>query len=144
VHIHTEKIKVLTTADEIAIDITPQVVEVIERSKIKHGHLLVYTTHTSSGLTVTEGIPCLEADMIAFFKKLAPVEADYRHRRYLDFDGRVGFNAEDHLKSILANYQVSFAVEEGKLVKGSRQTIYFLEFDGPLERTVVVQIMGDR
>ena len=143
-HIHTEKLKVLTTGDELAIDITPQVMEVVERSGVQHGRLLVYTTHTSSGLTVTEGIPCLEADMIAFFQKLAPVEGDYRHRRYLDFDGRIGFNAEDHLKSVLAGYQVNFAILDGSVIKGGRQTIYFLEFDGPLERTVVVQVLGEK
>ena len=143
-HIHTEKLKVLTRDDEAAVDITPLMLEVVQRSGVKHGRVLVYTTHTSSGLTVTEGIPCLEADMIAFFDKLAPVEGDYRHRRYLDFDGRIGFNAEDHLKSVLAGYQVHFAILDGEVIKGGRQTVYFLEFDGPLERTVVVQVMGDK
>ncbi|HEB85300.1 MAG TPA: YjbQ family protein [Bacteroidetes bacterium] len=141
--IHTETLKVITPADEVAVDITPLVVEVVQRSGVRHGRVLVYTTHTSSGLTVTEGIPCLEADLMSFFDKLAPVEGDYRHRRYLDFDGRIGFNAEDHLKSVLAGYQVHFAVVDGAIVKGGRQTIYFLEFDGPLERTVVVQVMGE-
>lgn len=143
-HIHTEKLKVLTTADEIAVDITERILEVVKSSGVQHGHLLVYTTHTSSGLNVTEGLPCLEADLIAFFQELVPVEHDYRHRRYLDFDGRIGFNAEDHLKSVLANYQANFAIVEGKVIKGGRQTIYFLEFDGPLERTVVVQVMGEK
>jgi len=28
-------------------------------------------------------------------------------------------------------------------VRGSRQTIYFMEYDGPLERTYVIQVLGE-
>jgi secondary thiamine-phosphate synthase enzyme len=101
------------------------------------------TCHTSSGLLVTEGIPCLEEDILTHFARLLPEDADYHHRRYLDFDGRVGFNAETHLKSILGGIQCSFPIENGKIVRGSRQTIYFMEYDGPLERTYLVQVLGE-
>ena len=59
------------------------------------------------------------------------------------FDGGGGFNAETHLKSIMGGIQCSFPIEDGKVVRGSRQTIYFMEYDGPLERTYMVQVLGE-
>ena len=60
----------------------------------------------------------------------------------LDFDGRLGFNAGDHLKSILSGVSCLFPVENGKIVRGSRQKAYFVEYDGPLARTVLIQVLA--
>jgi secondary thiamine-phosphate synthase enzyme len=141
--IKLEKVKVQSRKAEEAIDITPQVDELVAKSGVKNGLVNVMTCHTSSGLLVTEGLPCLEEDILTHFARLLPEDADYHHRRYLDFDGRVGFNAETHLKSILGGIQCSFPIENGKIVRGSRQTIYFMEYDGPLERTYMVQVLGE-
>src|SRR5574341_1478198 len=86
-----------------------------------------------------------EIDMLAHLERLAPRNPQaytYWHNRYLDFDGRLGFNAGDHLKSLIAGYFAYFPVRGGKILKGSRQTIYFAEFDGPLSRECVVQVIG--
>ena len=143
-----ERIEVQTQKDMEMIDITPAVEQVIAASGVKNGLVLVMTTHTTSGLLVTEGIDCLERDVLAHLERLAPKEPPpgsygYWHNRYLDFDGRLGFNAGDHLKSILTGVNCLFPVEDGKLVRGSRQCVYFVEFDGPLARTVVVQVFGE-
>jgi secondary thiamine-phosphate synthase enzyme len=140
--IKLERIQVQTRKAEEALDITPQVDEVIRRSGIKQGLVNVMTTHTSSGLLVTEGIPCLEEDILTHLARLMPEDQDYHHRRYLDYDGRLGFNADAHLKSVLGGISCTFPVEDGKMVRGSRQTIYFMEYDGPLLRTYVVQLLG--
>ncbi|MFQ5648910.1 MAG: secondary thiamine-phosphate synthase enzyme YjbQ [bacterium] len=137
-----EKLKVQTRRSEEAINITPEVEKVVTESGVQDGLVNVMTLHTSSGLTVTEGIPCLEEDIMDYLARIVPEEDNYHHRRYLDFDGRLGFNADAHIKSVLAGMNAMFAVQGGKLVKGSRQTIYFLEFDGPLERSYCVQILG--
>ena len=141
--IKLEKLKVQSRKAEEAINITPQVEELVVKSGVRNGLVNVMTCHTSSGLLVTEGIPCLEEDILTHFARLLPEDENYHHRRYLDFDGRVGFNAETHLKSILGGIQCSFPIENGKVVRGSRQTIYFMEYDGPLERTYMVQVLGE-
>jgi secondary thiamine-phosphate synthase enzyme len=141
--IELQRVKVQTRKAEEAIDITSQVEELVEKSAVRNGLVNVMTCHTSSGLLVTEGIPCLEEDIFTHFARLLPEGEDYHHRRYLDFDGRVGFNAETHLKSIIGGIQCSFPIENGKIVRGSRQTIYFMEYDGPLERTYLVQLLGE-
>lgn len=141
--IKLERIKVQSRKSEEAINITPVVDEVVRKSGVRNGLVNVMNMHTSAGLLVTEGIPCLEEDILTHFARLVPEDEDYHHRRYLDYDGRLGFNADAHLKSVLGGVSCSFPIEEGKVVRGSRQTIYFMEYDGPLERTYVVQVLGE-
>lgn len=141
--IKLEKFLVQSHKEVEAVNITPLVEDFVEKSGIKNGIVNIYNQHTSAGIVVTEGIPCLEEDIGTFLEKLVPEEGNYLHRRYLDFDGRVGFNAPMHLKSILTGYTASFPIVDGKIVKGSRQTVYFMEFDGPLQRTVTIQVMGE-
>jgi len=141
--IKLERVRLQTRKAEEAINITAQVEEIVAASGVRHGLVNVLTTHTSSGLLVTEGLPCLEEDVLTHLARLFPEDQNYHHRRYLDFDGRLGFNAEAHLKSVVGGISCTFPIEDGKLVKGSRQTIYFMEYDGPLERTFLVQVLGE-
>ncbi len=141
--IKLERVKVQSRKAQEAINITPKVDEVAEKSGIIDGLVNILTCHTSSGLLVTEGTECLEEDILTHLSRICPEEADYHHHRYLDFDGRLGFNAEAHLKSIVGGIQCMFPIEGGKVVRGSRQTIYFMEYDGPLERTYLIQVLGE-
>jgi secondary thiamine-phosphate synthase enzyme len=141
--IKLERVKVQTRQSEEAINITQKVDEVVRSSGVKNGVVNVMTLHTSSGLLVTEGIPCLERDILKHLSRLFPEDGDYHHRRYLDYDGRLGFNADAHLKSVVGGISCFFPIENGEVVRGSRQAIYFMEYDGPLERTYVIQILGE-
>ncbi len=125
------------------IDITPEVVRVVAETGVREGMVNVLTMHTSSGIIVTEGLPCLEEDVVNHLSRLCPSEGDYLHRRYLDIDGRIGFNADAHLKSVLGGISACFPITGGQMVKGGRQTIYFAEYDGPLSREYVVQVLGE-
>lgn len=125
------------------LDITTEVESAIVQSGVKNGMAFVLTMHTSSGIIVTEGLPCLEKDVLANLEKLAPDDGNYYHNRYLEIDGRVAFNAGAHLKSVLGGYNAFFPISDGKIVKGSRQRIYFAEYDGPLCRNYCIQIMGE-
>jgi secondary thiamine-phosphate synthase enzyme len=140
--IKLEKIKVQTRKSEELINITPEIERIVTSAGVQNGLVNVMTTHSSSGLLVTEGIPCLEEDILTHLSRLFPENGDYHHRRYLDYDGRLGFNAPSHLKSVVGGISCSFPIENGTLVRGSRQTIYFVEYDGPLERTYMVQVLG--
>lgn len=144
-----ERIEVQSRRDMEMIDITDQVERVVAASGVHSGMVYVMTCHTSSGLLVTEGVECLERDVLAHLERLAPKDPPegsyhYWHNRYLDYDGRLGFNAGDHLKSILGGVQCFFPVENGRVVRGGRQRVYFVEYDGPLARTVLIQVMGSQ
>lgn len=140
------EITVQSRAEREMVDITDQVEEVIQQSGVQNGMVQVLTLHTSAGIVVTEGIECLEMDILDQLERLAPDRPEgygYHHNRYLDYDGRLGFNAGAHLKSVLGGYNACFPIAAGKVVRGSRQHIYFAEYDGPLARQVVVQVLGE-
>ena len=143
-----ERIEVQSRKDMEMIDITPEVDRVVSESGLENGVVIAMTAHTSAGVLVTEGIECLERDVLAHLERLAPKEPpegsySYWHNRHLDYDGRLGFNAGDHLKSILGGVNCLFPVENGKVVRGNRQRVYFVEYDGPLARTVFIQVLGE-
>jgi secondary thiamine-phosphate synthase enzyme len=141
--IKLEKLTIQSRLEQELIDITAQVEQTVRESGVSNGLVNVITLHTSSGILVTEGLECLERDVLAYLARLAPEEGDYWHMRYLDIDGRLGFNAGAHLRSILSGYFAMFPIADGRLVKGGRQRIYFAEYDGPLSRKVVIQVLGD-
>jgi len=146
--IQLHRIEVISRKDMEMIDITPQVEKLVESSGASKGIVFVSTAHTTSGIVVTEGVECLERDIPAHLERLAPKEPPegtygYYHNRLLDFDGRLGYNAADHLKSVIGGIQTFFPIENGKVVRGGRQKVYFVEYDGPLARTVFIQIMGE-
>ncbi len=146
--IQLNRIEVVSRKELEMIDITPEVDRLVEASGAGQGVVMITTAHTTSSIVVTEGVWCLELDIPAHLERLAPKVPPegtygYYHNRYLDFDGRLGYNAADHLKSVLGGIQAFFPIEDGKVVRGGRQRVYFVEYDGPLARTVFIQILGE-
>lgn len=138
-----KRLEIQTKKDKELIDITEKVEEAVRESGIREGIATILTLHTSSGIIVTEGLPCLEMDVLNHLETLAPDTGNYYHNRYLDIDGRLGFNAGAHLKSVLGGINAFFPIASGEIVKGSRQRIYFAEYDGPLSREYCVQVIGE-
>jgi secondary thiamine-phosphate synthase enzyme len=138
-----KQIGIQTRQEEEMVDITEEVKKVVRESGVKEGLVNVLTLHTSTGLTVNEGISCLERDILELLEKLVPQEGDYHHARYLDFDGRLGVNAYCHLRGCLLGINTFFPIHNGEMVIGLRQTIYFVEFDGPQYRSYAVQVLGE-
>jgi secondary thiamine-phosphate synthase enzyme len=145
--IQLHRIEIVSRKEMEMIDITPEMDRLVEASGAKQGIVLVTTAHTTSGIVVTEGVECLERDIPAHLERLAPKDPPigsygYYHNRLLDFDGRLGYNAGDHLKSVIGGIQTFFPIEDCKVVRGGRQRVYFVEYDGPLARMVFIQIIG--
>jgi secondary thiamine-phosphate synthase enzyme len=144
----SQTIEVISHKEFEMIDITPNVEGFLRECGIAHGMVFIMTAHTTSSIVVTEGVECLERDIPLHLERLAPKVPEpgtfgYYHNRLLDFDGRLGFNAGDHLKSVLGGVSAMFAIQNGTLLKGSRQRVYFVEYDGPLARTIFVHVMGE-
>ena len=132
-----------THKEKEIIDITSEVEKLVRESAVQEGLVNVYIEHTSAGLGVTEGLWDVKEDIFKYLDQLAPSTGDLRHKRYLEQDGRLGVNPQAHMKSLICGYHVSFPIHKGKIIKGSRQSICFLEFDGPLYRYYNVQILGE-
>jgi secondary thiamine-phosphate synthase enzyme len=124
------------------VNITEQVKELVQESGVKSGTVFILSMHTTTGITVNEGIPDLEIDIEEFLYRTVSESHNYYHARYLPSDGQMAVNATSHLRGMLLGFQTFFPIENGEMVCGSRQTIYLVELDGPQSRDYVVQIMG--
>jgi len=140
---YTKRIGIQTKDFQDIINVTDYVKQAVKDSGIANGILYVMTMHTTTGITVNEDAECIRRDILTLFKRLVPEEGDYRHARYLDFDGRLGVNAPSHLRSVIAGNHTVILLQDGKLVVGQRQSIFFLEFDGPQHREFVITIIGE-
>ena len=138
-----ETITILTHAETELINITPEVRGIVEKSGIKNGTVFILSRHTTTGITVNEGLPDLEMDIAELITHLVPEKNSYHHARVLHSDGQNAINAVAHLRGALLGFEVFFPIENGKIVSGDRQTIYFVELDGPQERKYSVQVTGE-
>lgn len=136
-------LKIQTHLETELIDITSQVKNLVSESGIQSGVVFILSLHTTTGLTVNEGLPDLEKDIQALISRLVPESGSYNHARFLPSDGQMAVNAESHLRGALLGFQVFFPIENGQILSGSRQTIYFVELDGPQYRNYVIQILGE-
>ena len=126
-------INVKTTARTQLIDITARIQEKIDASGIKDGVCLVYVPHTTAGVTINENAdPNVRVDIETVLDRMVPWEAGYRH-----LEG----NSAAHVKSTLVGASELVAIEGGRLVLGTWQSIFFCEFDGARSRKVVLKFM---
>lgn len=128
----------LQTQKHELIDLTARVTDLVAESGVREGLCLVYTPHSTAGVLIACGIdPNALTDVDRLVRKLVPIDSPFAHTCDPVTD------AAGHLKSILVNAQQTFPISDGKLMLGSSQEIYFFEFDGPRDRKVYVQIVGE-
>ncbi len=128
------EIQVRSSRREEIIDITDRVSAQVKELGWKDGAVFLYVPHTTAGLTVNEGDdPAVASDILESLRRLAPWNADYRHR-----EG----NADAHIKASLMGQSVLVPLEAGELRLGTWQAIFLCEFDGPRTRRVWIQLLS--
>jgi len=130
------RLKVSTKSKVEFRDITAEVQAAVSSSGIQDGVCHVFVPHTTSGITVNEHAdPSVALDISEQFSRLVPERGDYRH-----LEG----NAPAHIKASIVGSSQVLMVEGGRLVLGTWQGLFFCEFDGPRQRTVLVKVVADR
>jgi secondary thiamine-phosphate synthase enzyme len=129
-------IKIETGKSVDVVDITDHVEQTLRESDVEKGICLVYSLHTTTGLTVNEADGALINDILNLLERIAPKGAGYQHDRG---DG----NAHAHLRATLLGNSVIIPVEGRRLALGTWQRILFFEFDGPRRRSIFVRIIAD-
>jgi secondary thiamine-phosphate synthase enzyme len=119
------------------INITGQVEDVLRRSAIREGMVLVSAMHITSGVYVNDAEDGLIQDIDEWLDRLAPAGPNYRHHRTGETNG------DAHLKSLLIHHEVLVPVTAGELDLGPWQQIYYAEFDGQRKKRVVIKVLGD-
>ena len=117
-------------------DITDQVRQAVTSSGIQNGLVHVCSLHTTGAVTINENAdPAVPIDILNIINKIVPWDDRYKHR-----EG----NSAAHIKVSLFGPSEMVALENGSLVLGTWQSIFFCEFDGPRNRKVNVTILADR
>ena len=114
-------------------DITRLIQDEVRQSGVKDGFCVVFTPHTTAAITINENAdPDVVRDLNMELGKIIPWEDGYHH---------IEGNSAAHLKSSLVGASEHIIIEDGSLLLGTWQGIYFCEYDGPRSRKVIVKIM---
>jgi secondary thiamine-phosphate synthase enzyme len=119
------------------VNITDRVADVVARSGIREGMVLVSAMHITAAVYVNDAESGLIADIDEWLEGLAPYRDDYRHHRTGETNG------DSHLKSLLIHHEVILPITDGALDLGPWQQVYYAEFDGQRAKRLVIKAMGE-
>lgn len=130
-----KEIPIKSMAKTEFIDITDHVQDAIDELNIKKGVCYLFVPHTTAGITINEGAdPSVKKDIEEQLVKLVPFDGSYHHS-----EG----NSPAHIKASLLGFSTFILIEEGRLLLGTWQSIYFCEFDGPRNRRVSLKVIRE-
>jgi len=116
------------------VDITQIIQKDVFESGIEEGLVVVYTPHTTAGITINENAdPDVIRDMLNGFERSFPTyHPDYHH-----FEG----NSHAHMKSTVFGPSQTLIINQKKIILGIWQSVYLCEFDGPRKRIFYVKVI---
>jgi secondary thiamine-phosphate synthase enzyme len=123
-----------TTTQTELIDITDRVRTTVKESGIKNGICIISTRHTTSSIIINENERGLRNDILEMLENLIPENKSYAHNQ-------IDNNAHAHLRAVLLGMSETVPVEDGHMVLGTWQSIFFVELDGPRKRSVNIKIL---
>lgn len=127
-------ITIETDRREQFLDITDQVRGALREQGSGSGICVVFSPHTTCGVTVNEGYdPDVATDAVRHLGELVPRFRGWRHS-----EG----NADAHVKTMLVGASVTLPLDGGKLALGRWQRVFLCEFDGPRRRQLRVTVLA--
>ncbi len=119
------------------LDVTEAVAEIVRAAGVQRGLCHVMVLHATAAIVVNENDdPNIGVDLLTALDRMIPERAGWLHDK---IDG----NAHAHIKAAILGPQETLAIEHGKLLLGRWQGIMLVELDGPRERRISVQVLGD-
>jgi secondary thiamine-phosphate synthase enzyme len=134
---HTEYLTFHTKKRRELVHLTPTLEQILARSRIAEGMLLVSAMHITAGVFVNDDESGLHQDIWKWLEGLAPFREDYAHHRTGEDNG------DAHLKSILVHHEAILPVTASRLDLGPWQRVFYAEFDGQRDKRVIVKVIGD-
>lgn len=127
------EIRIQTRKTQEMVDITTQVAEVVRTAGIKSGICVIYVPHATAAVVINENAdPNVCQDILDAMGRLVP-EGAWRH-------DRIDNNAAAHIKATILGPSQTVPVQGGTLQLGTWQSLMLAEFDGPRDRTVIVEV----
>jgi secondary thiamine-phosphate synthase enzyme len=143
---YSETLRRTTSHAPQFIDITDETSDVLRRSGITNGIVVIFSQHTTAAIKINESEPELLKDMALFLSEIAPIEREYHHNNFnvrtvnMEPDERP--NAHAHCQHLLLSASESVPAVAGRMVLGRWQRVFLVELDRPKARQVTVQVIG--
>jgi secondary thiamine-phosphate synthase enzyme len=121
-------------------NITDRVAEIVEKSGVQEGLVLVNAMHITASVFINDNESGLHEDYKKWLERLAPFDASpktYAHNRTGED------NADAHLKRQVMGREVVVAITKGQLDFGPWEQIFYGEFDGRRPKRVLVKVIGE-
>ncbi|PLS17111.1 hypothetical protein CVD28_13740 [Bacillus sp. M6-12] len=129
-----KKCRVSSSKRDEMIEITNEVSEFVRVAGFSEAAVIVYCPHTTAGITINENAdPDVKSDMIRRFDEMYPWS--------ITQDKHEEGNSAAHMKASAMGASQQMIVQNGRLLLGRWQGIYFCEFDGPREREFYIKIV---
>jgi secondary thiamine-phosphate synthase enzyme len=133
------------------VDVTDDLVDMVERSGVANGMALVYSPHTTCAVVINERERGFAGDFNEFLERVAPAEGPYyRHddlsirTEGLEDDPHDIPNGHSHVRAaMLASSSQTIPIVDGRLVLGRYQKVFFCELDRAKRRKVFMQVIGE-
>ncbi|WP_206812916.1 secondary thiamine-phosphate synthase enzyme YjbQ [Paradesulfitobacterium ferrireducens] len=128
------EIRLQTKKRDDMLDITAQVEKILAQENVQEGLAVVYSSHTTAGITINENAdPDVQKDFLRRLDEIYPWN--------MSTDRHIEGNSAAHMKASTVGASQTVIIQNGKLLLGRWQGIYFCEFDGPRPRTCYVKIL---
>ena len=117
------------------VEVTGRVRAAVAESGVSAGICVVYCPHTTAGVAINENAdPDVTRDMGLYLDRAIPQQQPgFRHA-----EG----NSDSHIKSCMYGSSATLIIDDGDIVLGRWQGVYFAEFDGPRRRELFVKIVA--
>jgi secondary thiamine-phosphate synthase enzyme len=123
---------VQTKAHTEAVNITDELHRQILVAKVRNGWCELFVQHTTAAICINEAAdPSVMQDVLESLESQVPWQAGYKHA-----EG----NSAAHIKSILVGPSLRIPIMNGRMALGTWQGIFFMEFDGPRQRRVLMTL----
>lgn len=134
----TEHVTINVPRRRMLINITDKVAEVVTRSGVKEGLVLVNAMHITASVFINDDEPGLHADYEKWLEKLAPEKphSQYAHNGFED-------NADAHMKRQIMGREVVVAITDGRMDFGPWEQIFYGEFDGKRPKRYLIKVIGE-
>lgn len=135
---HTKYLTFNTKNKKEIVNITSQVEQAVNESRVKEGFCLVNAMHITASVFINDEESGLKQDFLEWLEKLAPYDVEnYRH----NLTGED--NAHAHLKRTIMGREVIVSITGGKLDFGPWEQIFYGEFDGQRNKRVLIKVIGE-
>jgi len=132
------------------VDVTEDLVDMVDQSGVRNGMALVYSPHTTCAIVINERESGFISDFEALVEELVPRGGTYRHddlalrTENLEDDDHDVPNGHAHCRQgLLASSSQAIPIVDGALQLGRWQRVFFVELDRARDRRVLMQVLGE-